>query len=288
MKYKTQFKNNENHNSRKLHLDKYYTPIDLAKYCIEKTYEVIGKENITEIIEPSAGNGSFSSQIENCIAYDIEPEGENITKQDYLNLEIEHKKGRLIIGNPPYGDRLNLFVRFFKKSIKFADYISFILPISQHNNTQKTYHFDLVYSEDLGKCIYNGEYRNIHCCLNIYKRPSYGMLNKKPNYKLKDVEIIEIRNSKKRFKDYKGDYDIAIKSYGGNRGTPSQIGHEVFDIHKYSHVFCIIIHNNIYKEKIIKLLKTVDWEEVYPMTSTPHILQWQVLKYLKEQIPELK
>ena len=62
--------------------DKYYTPIDLAKYCIDKTYEIIGKENITEIIEPSAGNGSFSNQL-NCIAYDIEPECDGIIKQDF-------------------------------------------------------------------------------------------------------------------------------------------------------------------------------------------------------------
>ena len=41
--------------------DKYYTPIELAKYCIDKTYKIIGRENITDIIEPSAGNGSFSN-----------------------------------------------------------------------------------------------------------------------------------------------------------------------------------------------------------------------------------
>ena len=28
----------------KIDNDKYYTPIDLAKYCIDKTFEIIGKE----------------------------------------------------------------------------------------------------------------------------------------------------------------------------------------------------------------------------------------------------
>jgi hypothetical protein len=55
----------------KIPLDKYYTPIELSKYCINKTFEIIGKENIIEIVEPSAGNGSFSNQIENCIVYDF-------------------------------------------------------------------------------------------------------------------------------------------------------------------------------------------------------------------------
>lgn len=53
-----QFKRDENQNSNKLHLDKYYTPSELAKYCINKTFEIIGRGNIKEIIEPSAGSGT--------------------------------------------------------------------------------------------------------------------------------------------------------------------------------------------------------------------------------------
>lgn len=42
----------------KIKNDKYYTPKDLAKYLINKTIEIIGTNNITDIIEPSAGNGA--------------------------------------------------------------------------------------------------------------------------------------------------------------------------------------------------------------------------------------
>ena len=97
----------------KIENDKYYTPVDLAKYCIDKTFEIIGKENITDIIEPSAGNGSFSNQLD-CTAYDLYPEGDNIIKQDYLKLDLPYKEGRLIIGNPPYGTANNLSVQFYK------------------------------------------------------------------------------------------------------------------------------------------------------------------------------
>jgi len=31
----------------KINLDKYYTPSDLAEYCVMKTKEIIGVENIT-------------------------------------------------------------------------------------------------------------------------------------------------------------------------------------------------------------------------------------------------
>ena len=40
----------------KIENDKYYTPVELSKYCIEKTFELIGEENISDIIEPSAGS----------------------------------------------------------------------------------------------------------------------------------------------------------------------------------------------------------------------------------------
>ena len=53
------------------------TLIDLAKECINKTFNIIGGKNISGIIEPSTGNGSFSNQIPNCIAYDLIPENEN-------------------------------------------------------------------------------------------------------------------------------------------------------------------------------------------------------------------
>ena len=86
----------------KIENDKYYTPVSLAKECIDKTFKIIGEENISDIIEPSAGNGSFSNQLFFCTAYDIEPESNNIIKQDFLKLDLPYKKGRLIIGNPPY------------------------------------------------------------------------------------------------------------------------------------------------------------------------------------------
>lgn len=81
----------------KINLDKYYTSNELAKHCIDVVDE-LGLE-ITETIEPSAGNGSFSLQIPNCIAYDLEPEHESIIKQNFLELNLPYKYGRLFIGD---------------------------------------------------------------------------------------------------------------------------------------------------------------------------------------------
>lgn len=110
----------------KSNLDKFYTKKEIAKKLIQE----IDIKNFDIIIEPSAGNGSFSDEINNCIAYDIEPENENIIKKDFFEVEIDIKnKNTLIIGNPPFGKRSYLAKKFIKKSIDIgSDTIAFILP----------------------------------------------------------------------------------------------------------------------------------------------------------------
>lgn len=185
-------------------LDKYYTPVEISKYCIDKTFEILAGFQISEILEPSAGNGSFSLQIPNCIAIDIEPEHETVLKQDFLNFEISYKKGRLVIGNPPFGERNNLSRAFYKKSVKIADYIAFIQPISQLNNVESLYEFDLIYSEDLNIHFYSDV--KLHCCFNIYKRPLQG-LNKKVENPAKSLFKI-YRSDNKNYKNIKEDFEI--------------------------------------------------------------------------------
>lgn len=261
----------------KIELDKYYTDIELAKYCINKTFEIIGKENIVEIIEPSAGNGSFSLQIDNCIAYDIKPEHESIKEQDYLKLELEYKKGRLFIGNPPFGSRSgNMAKQFYKKNIKEGDYIAYILPISQLNNIVGLFDFDLIYSENLTNLKYSDA--DVHCCFNIYKRPLNG-LNKKPKFELKDVEIIEHR---RKTQEFFNNSEIRICVFGNSMGKVCKYPNQ------YCKEFLIDINNENLKEKIIEIIKNANWKKEYFMTKTPSLTQWQVIKYLKKMIPEIK
>ena len=230
----------------KIYLDKYYTDVKLSKYCIEKTKEIVGESNITEYLEPSAGNGSFSLQIPNCIAYDLEPEHESIIKQDYLELNLPYKKGRVVIGNPPFGDRMKLAKDFFKKSVALSDYICFILPISQLNNSQSLFEFDLIYSEDLGTKMYSNV--NLHCCFNIYKRPNKGLNNRNVS-KLKDVEIV--RQDSKRYDSIIEDVRMC---YWGN-GSAGKILTNSED--KYAGEYKIIIHNKEHFDKIKFLSSTM-------------------------------
>lgn len=261
----------------KIELDKYYTSKEVAKRCIDKTFDIIGKENITEIIEPSAGDGAFSLQIENCIAYDIEPHHESIKRQDFLDLKMEYQKGRLFIGNPPFGKGNYLAVKFFKYCIKFGDYIAFILPISQLNNNMYMYEFDLIHSEDLGELPYSD--RLIHCCFNIYKRP-LKKINKKPNYDLREVTLKGVARGASRNDKVPSEYDFSICSFGS-------IGKICDYEYQYCQQIYFTIHEESLKEIIFKIVKETDWKSLYDMTATPTLKHWMISKYLKEQITQL-
>ena len=264
----------------KIDLDKYYTDIDKAKYCIDKTYELIGENNISEVIEPSAGNGSFSLQIPTtCWAYDIEPEHETIIQQDFLKLKCDYLCGRLVIGNPPFGTRNTLSVKFFKKAIELGDYVAFILPVSQYDNTQQMYEFDLIHSELLPLIEYSGV--KLLCCFNIYKRPTDGEFNKKPiDFKLKDVFVGEYR----RGGSYKKPdiFDFAMCTYG------QSLGKEVTEIGTFCQENYLQIKNIEHKDEILWVMKNTNWKILYPYISSPKIQTWKIYKYLKEQIPALK
>ena len=260
-------------NIAKILNDKYYTSPELAEYCVKKTEEIIGKENITEYLEPSAGNGVFLNYLpKGTLAYDIEPEDDRVVKQDYLTLDLEYKQGRCVIGNPPFGERNVLAVKFYKQSIKFGDYISFILPISQLNNNQQMYEFDLIHSEDLIYSKYSGV--DLHCCLNIYKKNN----NNKPIFKLKDIKI---RQSRKRNGIVPNieikDYDIAFCIRGGS------IGKICNNLSEYND---IILLKCLDESKKAKVLKSINGIKAYFTNdiSARSVKSWQIIKYLKEQI----
>ena len=162
-------------------IDKFYTDILYANQCMEyiKKYVEIAKNDL--IIEPSAGNGSFMECIKSlnkdCKFYDIEPENEEIIKQDYLLLDTSNfeKKKVHIIGNPPFGRQASLAIKFIKKSCEFADSISFILPKSFKKDSMRNKfneNFHLMFEEDvpLNSFIVNGKIYDVPCVFQIWKK----------------------------------------------------------------------------------------------------------------------
>lgn len=273
----------ESKDSNKLDYDQYYTPYDTMNYCVNKAWDVIRDlgYGVSEFLEPSAGEGVFSDYLGtselDVIAMDLFPKGEDIIQQDYLTCDLEYKPKRFIIGNPPYGSKLDLAIKFYNKSIELGDYIAFILPISQLNNTQSMYKFDLTHSEDLGLITFSGN-RDVHCCLNVYIRPKNG-LNKKKINKLKDVTIV--RQDSKKFKDF--EYDIRMCYWGD-----ATAGKILKEDENYSAEYKIKINKEELKNDVIKVLKNTDWKNELNSTSMLKIQQHHIISVLKKHINEIE
>ena len=168
----------------KIDLDKYYTPDDISKKCVD----FLGAEfftNITEIIEPSAGGGSFLRALKSLNlsipvrAFDIQPESEEIEKEDFLALKMNYKPGRLIIGNPPFGRSNNLTISFLNKSFEIAEYVAFILPTATEDSA-RIYKFDKHKILRLYKT-FNLLSKGSHSFI-VYKRPDSGPRKCRPPY----------------------------------------------------------------------------------------------------------
>tara|TARA_R110000851_G_scaffold311746_2_gene472041 strand:+ start:110 stop:1048 length:939 start_codon:yes stop_codon:yes gene_type:complete len=124
--------------SKKQELDKYYTPVkEIERFCEYLYSELAGFTNI-DFIEPSAGDGRWCTTIKkyngDITAYDLAPDVESVTQQDFLTLTLPKKVsgvGRVFIGNPPYGKCSGTANKFFNKCAELeADLIAMVLPSS--------------------------------------------------------------------------------------------------------------------------------------------------------------
>ena len=118
--------------------DQFFTTKEMSNYCFEKTKEILNNLDINHneytYIEPSAGCCNFYEILpeQRRIGIDIEPKGylkEELIEKNYLDYIPENKnKKYIVIGNPPFGLRGNLALRFINHSYDFADVVAFILP----------------------------------------------------------------------------------------------------------------------------------------------------------------
>lgn len=199
--------------------EKFYTKINIAKTCIAYFKQTISPSVKSHIIEPSAGNGSFSNTLGDCFknftAIDIDKELSYVKQMDYLTYEPNTKNIIHVIGNPPFGRQSTLVRKFIKHSSKFAKSISFILPKSfRKESVQNAFPLDfhLVYEWELPKNSFfianTGKDHDVPCVFQIWKkRDTLRKLKPKPTPKL--------------FSYLKyGDITIqfAIKRVGGNAG----------------------------------------------------------------------
>lgn len=186
-------------------IDKYYTKDIVVELCLNLVTKYIQVNTDDLIVEPSAGNGSFITGIKSLSSnfrfYDLEPENNEIIKQDYLLFDYGSIKETFskihIIGNPPFGRQSSFAIKFIKKSCEFCDSISFILPKSfKKDSLKKTFplKFHLIFEIDLPdkSFLVDGVEHNVPCIFQIWEKKT---TNRVVNEKLEPVNFMFVEKT---------------------------------------------------------------------------------------------
>lgn len=258
-------------------LDQFYTKQEVAlKLC-----EIVKRKlNLNEytFLEPSAGFGSFVNALRKIFqepkieAIDLDPKSFDIKQQDFFSYTPKEQK-IITIGNPPFGKRANLAVKFFNHASEFSDYIAFIVPLqfekwSVQKNLNKD--FKLIFSQILepNSFIFNGKDCSIRCCFQIWTRCNSDVdlrLKKAPPTTHKSFEMWQYNNTigaRKYFDKQRYKWDFAVVRQG---------------FYDYNHI--ILQENELnpkiqyiffkaYDDKTIVNLKSLDFESLSRKNTT--------------------
>lgn len=261
-------------NGRKNKLDKFYT----TKETVSKCLKMIDLLSYDCVIEPSAGNGSFSDEIPGCFAYDINPENKNIKQADWLKLDkniFKAFKNILVIGNPPFGVQNNLAIKFFNESASFCDTIAFILPKSFRKNSIKNklnlyFHLKKELLLD-GDCfLINGKKYSVPCTFQIWEKSTQKRKKSKNKMTTPFFDFI---------KKNEGIPDIRIQRVGGNAGK----AHLSLDGSAQSNYF---IRNNtiLSNEELVKKINNLYFPNIKNTVGPKSLSKTELIEVIEEEL----
>ena len=115
-------------------VDAFYTKPVVGESCMAMLNDVMvgtlgADPDDYHFIDPSAGAGCFYNVLpsDRRIGIDIVPH-RGMVYQDYLAWRPRERLPYVVVGNPPFGLRGHLALKFINHSAEFADIVAFILP----------------------------------------------------------------------------------------------------------------------------------------------------------------
>ena len=288
----------------KNYFDEYFTKPEISERLYKKTCEIISKyENINKYtwIEPSVGDGSFYKLLpKNKIGIDIKQTKYDTILSDYLNYELPAKP-LVVIGNPPFGHRGVLALKFIEHSEK-AEFVAFILPmffqsLGKGSIRYRVKNFGLLYEEVLPEnSFYMGnKEKDIKCCFQIWSK-NYNNLKKEfcwynqkekvePFNNLLKVVTVSLAKNRECGKEWifnkKANYYLSSTFFKENNVVKD------FDLVKYKSGIAIIYttQNIGMIKKLDALFKTADWNKYSSIATNGcrHIGKSHIYKLLEDK-----
>ena len=161
---------------RKVLLDQFFTSSVLALKCIQELEQVVDLDDYEQILEPSAGSGRFLDHLPSSrtLGIDINPRDSRVQCQDFFTWSFPTNSKLLVVGNPPFGQRGALAVKFIDHAMIFADTVAFILPRSFNKFTfqnRVNQNFHLIHSSNHSDIFdYEGEEATVSVVFQVWQR----------------------------------------------------------------------------------------------------------------------
>ena len=256
--------------------DQFFTMDDDVNYCFKVFSEYLNSvnESIDDFwfVEPSAGDGAFLKVLpENkTIALDVEPRHSNIIETDYFDwTPSASDRNYVVFGNPPFGLRGHLALKFIEHSYQFADYVCFILPQlfesdGKGSPRKRIQNYNLVHSEKLNTLFYDptGKEMKINVVFQIWSKH-----NENPKYNIKQYDnsicnVYSLSNgvspSQQRNTDMIGKCDFYLPStcFGSDNMKSYDSFEELPGLKGYG----IVLNKN--RDKLLPAIKQTKWSDV--------------------------
>lgn len=262
-------------------LDQFYTKPELAKQYVKEVGNYIANENMNVdlFVEPSAGGGAFTKAVKNefpehkLIAYDIDPQLDDIEKKDFLEKDITEFENKrvVVVGNPPFGKNSSLAIKFFNKSADFANIIAFVLPktfkkSSVVNKLNDNFHLVKEVEVPYNSFLVLGNEIDVPCVFQLWQRKEFKREKIISDSVCEDYSFSDRNNAQWAFQR------VGVKA-GALKGKDKFV-----DIADASHVFM-----NFTQEENAIIFSLIDWKEVkYNTAGNPSISKTEMKQeYLK-------
>lgn len=263
-------------------LDQFYTNPKVAKRLIDQ----LDLSSYLNVVEPSAGAGYILDFLpeKSRIGVDLDPKRSDIIKTDFFDFEFPDERNA-VVGNPPFGRRSSLAIKFFNKCSEHSDLIAFIVPVSWEKyevQSKLNPEFKLTHSERLPRnsFLLEGKPYNVNCVWQVWSKNSCIDLRIKevPAKSHPDFSMYLYNNteSAKKFFDY--DWDFAVYRQGYK-----DYSHRIYkkdDIEENQHWMFFKASN----KKVLKVLEKIDYSELVKQTTTPGFGKSDFIKYYEEKI----
>lgn len=283
--------------------DQFYTPIPTAEYCYNKSIEIISKyeSNLDKynFIEPSAGSGNFFRLLpkDKRVGLDIEPKYDGIISSDFL-LWYPNTENNICIGNPPFGLRGNLALKFINHAQKFSDYVCFILPQLFNSNGKgscksRVKKLNLIHNELISpEFIFpNGKSVNVNVVFQIWSKKykieeeTYSLSGIIKLYSLSDGGTPSTTRNKSKL--YSCDYYLSSTCFGEDN---MKLYFNFNDLPQKKGYGIKILN---YKEILDPIINSIKWSEVaFVSTNGAYNLRFdliekEIFKYLPRTISQV-